>query len=437
MIFWDFTLPNATTWFYFSLLLAMALFFKFTRLLSVRNLDVLLLFVPVPGFLLLQERGLELWGYVWLLAGSACLLVRCLFDLALVRRPVMHANLNFGGLAWMAATLFICLLTVAINRPTDPQDRHGQEPLLTQEAEKQASSLVVSPGAALPGADDRDAHFWVGRILATLCHLVIVVGLVVVGRRHFRDIHAGMAAATFYLLLPYTAAHFGQWHHVLPMALVVWAVVACRRPLVSGTLLGLAAGTVYFPLLMVPTWWGFYRRRGACRFLAAFALTFGLCLSTTALVLWWHNDLVSGLESVKNLSAWQPWREPARDTPGFWTGVTGAWAYRIPVFVAYLALVLATFVWPWPRNLAHVLALSAACVIGVQFWYADEGGTYVLWYLPLLLLVVFRPNLSDFRPAPINTDTDRLTRLSRWFWRTTGRLLRRALHLPETPVAQT
>src|SRR5438876_230980 len=54
-IFLDFNLPNATTWFYFSLLLAVALFFKFSRLLSVRNWDVLMLFLLVPGLLLLQD----------------------------------------------------------------------------------------------------------------------------------------------------------------------------------------------------------------------------------------------------------------------------------------------------------------------------------------------------------------------------------------------
>src|SRR5215470_3027299 len=54
-IFFDFNLPNATTWFYFSLLLAVALFFKFTRLLSVRNWDVVTLFLLVPGLLLIQE----------------------------------------------------------------------------------------------------------------------------------------------------------------------------------------------------------------------------------------------------------------------------------------------------------------------------------------------------------------------------------------------
>src|SRR5215467_11947084 len=54
-IFFEFNLPNATTWFYFSLLLGVALFFKFSRLLSVRNWDVLTLFLLVPGLLLLQE----------------------------------------------------------------------------------------------------------------------------------------------------------------------------------------------------------------------------------------------------------------------------------------------------------------------------------------------------------------------------------------------
>ena len=54
-IFEEFNLPNSTTWFYFSLLLAMALFFRFTRLLSVRNLDVVGLFLLTPGLLILLQ----------------------------------------------------------------------------------------------------------------------------------------------------------------------------------------------------------------------------------------------------------------------------------------------------------------------------------------------------------------------------------------------
>jgi hypothetical protein len=103
----------------------------------------------------------------------------------------------------------------------------------------------------------------------------------------------------------------------------------------------------------------------------------------------------------------------------------------MPVFLAYLAFVVTTFFWPAPKNLAHVLALSAAVLIGIQFWFADRGGVYVLWYLPLLLLLVFRPNLTDCRPGPPGDD---------WLARTgraLGRALRRLFRAPEpaAPVA--
>jgi len=54
-VFQNFWLPNATTWFYFSLLLAVALFFKFSRLFSVRNWDVVTIFLLVPGILLIED----------------------------------------------------------------------------------------------------------------------------------------------------------------------------------------------------------------------------------------------------------------------------------------------------------------------------------------------------------------------------------------------
>jgi hypothetical protein len=107
-IFLDINLPNPATWFYFSGLLAVALFFKFTRFFSVRNLDVLALFLPMPGFLLLIE-GTEkgFWGYLWLLGASLLLLGRCLLDLFLVRKPALGSNLDRAGLAWLAGALYV------------------------------------------------------------------------------------------------------------------------------------------------------------------------------------------------------------------------------------------------------------------------------------------------------------------------------------------
>jgi hypothetical protein len=272
-VFTAFNLPNATTWSYFSALLAVALFFKFSRFLSVRNWDVVALFLLIPGLLLVSQPGWELTGYAWLFGGSVYFLGRCLLDLTLVQRPALAPNLNLGGLAWLAGALFVCLVAVAVNR--GPDDRAaappaGKDPVLTTMAENKLGGVVDSQSRA-NHVTAFDARLWVGRSLALLCHLAVFAGLIVVGLRHFNDLHAGMAAATFYLLLPYTALHVEQWHHVWPMALVVWAVVFYRKPCLAGLLLGLAAGTVYFPLLILPVWGSFYWRRGTGRFLGAFA----------------------------------------------------------------------------------------------------------------------------------------------------------------------
>ncbi len=37
----------------------------------------------------------------------------------------------------------------------------------------------------------------------------------------------------------------------------------------------------------------------------------------------------------------------------------------------------------------------ALVMLGTQFWHPYQGGLYMGWYLPLLVLTVFRPNLED------------------------------------------
>jgi hypothetical protein len=432
-IFQECNLPNATTWFYFALLLAVALFFKFSRWLSLRNWDLLTLFLLVPGLLLRQEAAsvapeadvgkpaapptaengtartttsnLHWFAYLWLLCGSGYFLIRCLADLALVRRPALSPNLNLGGLAWLGLALLACLVAIALRRSGDAADW----------------------GNRLPLSDDTGAHgatlLWLRRCLAIAGHLAIVVALFVIGWRHFQDAHVGMAAAACYLVLPYTAMFFDKPQHVLPMALVLWAVAAYRLPTVAGLLLGLAAGSMYFPAVLFPAWLSFYWRRGAGRFSAAFLLAAGVVLTAIGLTLWVGGPLADEVQTALSVFDVQQWKMPS--TEGFWTGVH--WAYRIPVFIAYVAFVATTLVWPAPKDLAHLLALSAAVLIGIQFWFADRGGLYVLWYMPLVLLVVFRPNLAGRRPTVIHPDTDWLQRLGSGLLR----LLRRTVRMPE------
>src|SRR5262249_19015461 len=160
---------------------------------------------------------------------------------------------------------------------------------------------------------------------------------------------------TFYLLLPYTALDITHWHHVWPMALVVWAVFAYRIPTLSGALLGLAAATTYFPLVLFPVWVSLYCRRGAGRFTGMFGLTGGLWLAVVVWLLWLDDELAHGVQSALSLSDWQPWQEPIHGTRGLWVDMH--WAYRMPLFIAYLAMLALFAFWPTPKNLAHVLAL--------------------------------------------------------------------------------
>ncbi|MCI0380378.1 MAG: hypothetical protein L0215_22565 [Gemmataceae bacterium] len=456
-VFFDFNLPNGTTWFYFSWLLAVALFFKFSRFLSMRNWDVVTLFLLVPGLLIIQgtranptpssehpavqiasvigqgsghalgaapsnvaavgqfgqSRDPSLvsgrwlwWGYLWILCGTVYFLLRCFLDLTLVQKPALAPNLSFGGLAWLAGALAVCLIAVAFRPYEPPQTRALTPPNgKPNPVNVHGPTTTVGPESASM-AQLQNLDFWLHRGLAVLGHFAVVFGLIAIGRWHFQDTGAGMAAATFYLLLPYTGLYVGQAHHVWPMALVVWAIVAYKLPMIAGVLLGLAAGTMFFPGAVLPTWLGFYWKRGAGRFVLASLVGVILGLAFNAMVLSLEGDLEGGIRRILEQAAWQPWKVPT--TEGFWTGVPGA--YRIPIFLLYAAFVILTVVWPAPKNLAHVIALSAGVLIGIQFWYADQGGVYVLWYLPLLLLLVFRPNLEDRRPPQINPETDWLAR---------------------------
>jgi hypothetical protein len=409
-IFFDINLPNAATWFYFSALLAIALFFKFTRLLSVRNWDVLTLYLLVPGLLLLIEsRGASRWGYSWLLGASGYFLVRCLIDLALERRPALAPNLNLAGLVWLSCALYLSLVTVAVWQPRVQSQRTTETPPIGS-----LPPLIADKVGDTPAGTRTELELAVERALTLVCHLAIVVALALIGWRHFDDLQVGVAAATFYLLLPYvhlllpsTQLRVGRWDHAWPMALMVWMVLGYRNPWLTGSLLGVASGSVLFPVLTLPIWLSFYWGRGAFRFFVAFVLAAGLTLALLGGLLWLSGKPPTSLALVWTPSNWLPWLKP--EAPGIWQGDMSA--YRLPVFIAYLALVVVTLFWPAPKNLAHVLALTSAVLIGIQFWYADQGGVYVLWYLPYLLLLVFRPNLSSARPPP--RPDDWMTRLAR------------------------
>ncbi|HET6573008.1 MAG TPA: hypothetical protein VFG68_05355 [Fimbriiglobus sp.] len=429
-IFLELHLPDSTAWYYFSFFLTVALFFQFGRLLTLRNWDLLALFLFGPGLLLiLQAKGnsgaeadrVRLIGYLWLLGASAYWFGRCLFDLTTVKRPLVSPNLSTAGLAWLGGSLFLCFTAVAFLRP-DPWGAVGKKPAALAGVQERAAAVVRQTTPQEADAEEIERPV-VGPALAMACHLAVVAGLVLIGARRFNDLPTGVAAGVLYLLVPYTAFLIGQAHHVWPAALIVWAIYSFRRPTVAGALIGLAAGTAFFPLLLLPVWAQFYRGRGGSRFLIGAAVGGVAGLAATLAVMGLAGELAEGVRRALVQSDWQPWRVPTAES--VWVGVH--WAYRLPVFILYAGFVVTSYLWPPVRNLGHLLAVSTAVLLGVQFWYADRGGLYVLWYAPLLVLIVLRPNLADQQPVPPGPLPRVFGRLARWLWER-ARLLR-----PATP----
>lgn len=395
---------NGATWFYLSLLLIVAVFFRFNRVWSLRNADLALLLGLSPGLLLVNAAGPDSpLGYVWIFAITLLLWGRLLMDGLFTRRPRYEQNLNPSGLAFlMFAALAFQTTRIFMEEPHEStlatvrladnllnREDSGIGQRIQPEAAGPAGRLLATPVVPFSGG----VEVFAARSLAVLAHIAVMTALILIGRWHFSDTNLGLAMATLYLLLPCTAYDASLVTHVLPGALIIWALALYRRPLAAGVMLGLACGTMFFAVFLLPLWVAFYWRRGAWRFAGALcsvgAVLTGSLLLTSA-------DSFSFTRQVIGSIDWAALKFDAGYGVGFWSVYDPA--YRIPVFTLFSVVLVTVSVWPLNKNLEHLLGHSASIVVGTQFWYPHEGGIYVLWYLPLVLVVVFRPRLAHLPP---------------------------------------
>jgi len=400
---------DPTTWVYLSSLLTIAIYFKFSRVWSVRNLDLLGLVALAPGLLMVQQGGTAgQVGYAWLFATSGFFLLRLLVDPMMVRRPLLEPNLSSGGLTFATVSLLVFLMVNAMTKEITDKDLDGPrrlDELLSRTETPEADASLATHGPAYPwmhliaripsktlvGQENTEQEYVAtARTTAILSHLAVVLGMVLIGARHFGSVRTGVAAANLYLLLPYTAQMTGRVEHVLPAALVVWAVFAYRRPLVAGILLGLAAGVIYHPIFLLPLWVGFYWHRGLLRFLVGYLAMLALVMAMQFFAVGGIGPLFAQVRQVFGWTSLSP-----ENIHGFWSFHESANPYRLSVLAGYAALCASFALWPAPKNLGTLLSCSAAVMLGTQFWQPQEGGLYMGWYLPLLLLTIFRPNLED------------------------------------------
>jgi len=396
---------NEHTWLILSSILIVAVFFRFSRLWSVRNLDLLLLLLMSPGLLMVNASPTtnephNSIGDIWLFVGSTLILFRLFFDSWFKRRPILTQNLNSHGLLVLCVATFLFQVIRVITEPlpetTVATVQEGENLLQgTDDEHQEYTENEASPGPAqaLLGAGATlftNSELAAARLLAVFAHLAAVIGLYMLGKRRFQDSQLGLAMATLYLLLPCTAYNVGKVHHVLPAALIVWALVTYRRPLVSGSFMGLACGVMFFPVFLLPIWVTFYGKRGGLKFCSALGIMISAILASH---LWTSADSQSFMQQTVGNIDWSVLKFRGETAYGFWAQVDES--YRLPVMACFGVILVLFSVLPMKKNLEHVISHSAAIVVATQLWYPQNGGMYILWYLPLLLITVFRPKLSD------------------------------------------
>jgi hypothetical protein len=422
---------SPTTWVHLSSLLTIAVFFKFSRFWSIRNLDLLCLIAIAPGLLAVQyghgidDVDIQRAGYIWVFAGTLVFLIRMLIDPMMVRRPLLEANLTAGGLTFLGIALFVFLMAnvltgnpasdskptpaVAAANPaggdgaadaaaTDRAAREGPgyPPLfhvpniVTQDMT--VLSAAAKEAAANPPPQLRaPVDLLASRGVLMLLHLAVVIGLVLIGYWHFDNAKTGIAAALLYLMLPYTAETTGYLRHVLPAVPLVFAILAYRRPLLAGLFIGLAIGLSYYPIFLLPLWLSFYWERGLLRFIGGLIPSLAVLIGILALL---AIDQTAFVADVKQMFGWTFPQMTPGNFEGFWRFNLDP-VYRLPVLAACIALAGTMAIWPAQKNLGTLMSCSAAIMLANEFWNGHQGGLYVAWYLPLLLLTVFRPNLED------------------------------------------
>lgn len=418
---------SPTTWLFLTGLAVTALFFKFNRVWSVRNLDLALVFALAPGLMSLipEPAGTPWVPYAWLFGGSALLLLRCLLDLGIPRRPLLEPNLNPPGLGLVIVGMLLLLLMETIHLPLDQGAQRN--PAETNDRRLEAAAPTPLPTPPLPNlpaplTTKSPPQEVLSRVLAGLAHLALVSGLITVGIVQFRRRVAGLAMAACYLLLPYTRIAVVDSGQLLAAALILWAVVWRNHPLRTGLLLGLSAGWIPAGIGLIPLWARTFPGSARWRFLGGAAGVLTACvalgqaipdLAAWARALGARSLASAGLlplvREAQPLATNDPFGPESDDADdptavGFWAAVDPS--YRLPVLIAYLMLMVLCTLFPGDKDLPALIAQSAALLIASQFWYLDRGGTQVLLYLPMVLLMIFRPTVRRTTPATIRSRDD-------------------------------
>ena len=132
--------------------------------------------------------SLEGMGFIWLYVVGGLLMIRLLIDPTMVRRPLLDPNLSAGGMVFISCSLFVFLMANVISEsPISPQLADSYVALNGVDQSGQVSRVGFHLLADVPPQ--------LAKSMVIVAHLAIVIGLVVIGFRHFANTVMGIGAA--------------------------------------------------------------------------------------------------------------------------------------------------------------------------------------------------------------------------------------------------
>lgn len=311
--------------------------------------------------------------------------------------PGFGASATYGPVLYTAHIPFQLLLRVPSNAPDmDPMDKAYQRP-----------PIVTTQAACF-------AFYLIG--LASLYAIV----------RRLGSPNLGLAAVALFAGSPYVLGLGGDREvitglafvsHIAPSALMLTALAWTSWPVVSGALLALAAGALFFPAFLFPLWFGWmlgHDMRRAVRFTLGFAVTGIIIL---AVVVWFTHApegsstlslfLESTLEHQEGVgpkaygaSQFGFWGTHPR-LAAFWqTPVFGTTSLFKPTFLLFAMLAVAAFfiASSRPRTVPQLAGLTAMLAAAVQLWKTHAAGSYVEWYYPFLIIALILGSAPRLEP---------------------------------------
>ena len=263
------------------------------------------------------------------------------------------------------------------------------------------SYLAYVPAYELVGFDGKwngGSSTWSGLPAAHLAALIwdalAVLGLGLLGLR-FGGRLLGTTLAFAWASYPFTqyVSNSNSNDAIMP-ALLIWGLVVVTSPAGRGLFVGLAAWTKFAALLLLPLWASYpdWRRGGRQKALFAAGVVLATALSFWILFLepdplhaarvFWDRTFGWQLSRPSPFSIWD-WKE----YPGF----PDLHHVQTALKVALLLGALAVYFVPRTKNVLQLAALSGALMIGFELVLTHWFYLYIAWFFPFVAFAVLTP----------------------------------------------